>query len=161
MMGSTSHGGRDAEALLGPYDIQRIVERIPHRFPFLLVDRIVEMTRDVSVVGLKTISINEGFLQGHHPAMPTMPSGLLIEAMAQCAAVLVVETLGPEAAGRLIYFGAIDMAKFHRPVVPGDTVILHLRKVRRLQSFWKFAGEARVGDEVVVEALCSAVILDR
>lgn len=146
---------------LGPYDIARIMEAIPHRFPFLLVDRVVELVPGESAVGLKNVSINEHFFQGHFPAHPVMPGVLIIESMAQTAAVLVVETLGPSAAGKLVYFMSVEGAKFRRPVVPGDQMLIHVRKERSRGSVWKFSAEARVDGTVVAEATYAAMILDR
>lgn len=143
------------------YDIARIMHAIPHRFPFLLVDRVVEVVPDVSCVGIKNVSINEHFFQGHFPAMPVMPGVLIIESMAQTAAVLVVETLGPTAAGKLVYFMTVDNAKFRKPVVPGDQMRVHVRKERQRGNIWKFSAEAKVDDKVVAEATYAAMILDR
>jgi 3-hydroxyacyl-[acyl-carrier-protein] dehydratase len=146
---------------LGPYDIARIMEAIPHRFPFLLVDRVVGLVPGESAVGLKNVSINEHFFQGHFPAHPVMPGVLIIESMAQTAAVLVVETLGPSAAGKLVYFMSVEGAKFRRPVVPGDQMLIHVRKERSRGAVWKFSAEARVDGTVVAEATYAAMILDR
>ena len=103
---------------------------IPHRYPMLMIDRMVDMVRDQSAIGVKNVTVNEGFFQGHFPDHPVMPGVLIIEAMAQTAAVLVVETLGPDAAGKLVYFMTIEAAKFRRPVVPGDQLRIHVTKVR-------------------------------
>jgi 3-hydroxyacyl-[acyl-carrier-protein] dehydratase len=146
---------------LGPYDIARIMEAIPHRFPFLLVDRVVALVPGESAVGLKNVSINEHFFQGHFPAHPVMPGVLIIESMAQTAAVLVVETLGPSAAGKLVYFMSVEGAKFRRPVVPGDQMLIHVRKERSRGAVWKFSAEARVDGTVCAEATYAAMILDR
>lgn len=145
----------------GAYDIARIMQAIPHRFPFLLVDRVVDVVADDSAVGIKNVTINEQFFQGHFPSHPVMPGVLIIESMAQTAAVLVVETLGPSAAGKLVYFMSVEGAKFRRPVVPGDQMRIHVKKERRRGAVWKFSAEAKVDGVVVAEATYAAMILDR
>jgi 3-hydroxyacyl-[acyl-carrier-protein] dehydratase len=145
----------------GAYDIARIMQAIPHRFPFLLVDRVVDVVADDSAVGIKNVTINEQFFQGHFPSHPVMPGVLIIESMAQTAAVLVVETLGPTAAGKLVYFMSVEGAKFRRPVVPGDQMRIHVKKERRRGAVWKFSAEAKVDGVVVAEATYAAMILDR
>jgi 3-hydroxyacyl-[acyl-carrier-protein] dehydratase len=146
---------------LGAYDIARIMQAIPHRFPFLLVDRVVDVVADDSAIGIKNVTINEQFFQGHFPSHPVMPGVLIIESMAQTAAVLVVETLGPSAAGKLVYFMSVEGAKFRRPVVPGDQMRIHVKKERRRGAVWKFSAEAKVDGVVVAEATYAAMILDR
>jgi len=146
---------------VGTYDIARIMQAIPHRFPFLLVDRVVEIVPDISAVGIKNVSINENFFQGHFPAHPVFPGVLIIESMAQTAAVLVVETLGPSAQGKLVYFMTVDGAKFRKPVVPGDQMRVHVRKEKQRGNIWKFAAEAKVDGKVVAEASYAAMILDK
>lgn len=143
------------------YDIARIMHAIPHRFPFLLVDRVVDVRANESCVGIKNVSINEHHFQGHFPSMPVMPGVLIIESMAQTAAVLVVETLGPTAAGKLVYFMTVDNAKFRKPVVPGDQMHVHVRKEKQRGNIWKFSAEAKVDGKVVAEATYAAMILDR
>ncbi len=142
-------------------DIERIVEMIPHRYPFLMIDRMVEVVADESAVGIKNVSINEPFFQGHFPSRPVMPGVLIIESMAQSAAVLVVHTLGPEFEGKLVYFMSVDNARFRKPVVPGDTLRVHVRKLKQRGPVWKFSSEVKVGDALVAEATFSAMILDR
>jgi 3-hydroxyacyl-[acyl-carrier-protein] dehydratase len=143
------------------YAIAQIMRAIPHRYPFLLVDRIVEVVKNVSAIGIKNVSINENFFQGHFPEHPVMPGVLIIESMAQTAAVLVVETLGPDARGKLVYFMTVDSAKFRRPVVPGDQMRVHVVKERQRGNIWKFHAEAKVDGKVVAEATYAAMILDR
>lgn len=146
---------------LGALDIAGIMEAIPHRYPFLLIDRVVEIRPDDSAVGIKNVTVNESFFQGHFPKEPVMPGVLLIESMAQTAASLVVVTLGPEAKGKLVYFMSIEGAKFRRPVVPGDQVRVHVKKAQRRMNVWKFAGEAKVDGVTVAEATFAAMIRDR
>lgn len=144
----------------GPIDIVRIMEMIPHRYPFLLIDRILEITPDSSAIGLKNLSINEAFFQGHFPRAPVMPGVLIIEAMAQTAAVLVVETLGKEAEGKLVYFMSVDGARFRKPVVPGDALHIHVTKDRNKGPVWKFVGQGMVDGKLVAEATIAAMIRD-
>ncbi len=141
-------------------DIHRIVEMIPHRYPFLLIDRLVDVIPGESAVGLKNVSVNEPFFQGHFPNRPVMPGVLIIEAMAQTAAVIVVASLGGSAEGKLVYFMSIDNARFRKPVEPGDQLHLVCRKERQRGNVWKFTGEALVGDTVVAEATYTAMIMD-
>lgn len=153
--------GEAVQARLGVADIGRIMQAIPHRYPFLLIDRIVDILPDHSAVGVKNVSINESFFQGHFPSHPVMPGVLVIEAMAQTAAVLVVETLGDAAAGRLVYFMSVEQAKFRRPVVPGDQLRIHVSKDRRHRNVWKFRGIAKVEGTPVAEATFAAMIMDK
>jgi 3-hydroxyacyl-[acyl-carrier-protein] dehydratase len=143
------------------YDIAQIMRAIPHRYPFLLVDRVVDVYKNVSAVGIKNVTINENFFQGHFPEHPVMPGVLIIECMAQTAAVLVVETLGPEARGKLVYFMTVENAKFRKPVVPGDQMRVNVVKEKQRGNIWKFTAEAKVDGKVVAEATYAAMILDR
>jgi 3-hydroxyacyl-[acyl-carrier-protein] dehydratase len=142
-------------------DILRIMDMIPHRYPILLVDRIVDFVPDVSAVGLKNVTMNEPHFQGHFPRMPVMPGVLIVEAMAQTSAILVVQTLGKEAEGKLVYFMTIDEAKFRKPVTPGDSMYIHVTKEKSRGSIWKFSAEARVDGVLCAEARYSAMILDK
>ncbi len=142
-------------------DIARIMHAIPHRFPMLMIDRIEDVVLAESAVGVKSVSVNEPFFQGHFPGHPIMPGVLIIEAMAQTSAVLVVETLGPQASGKLVYFMSIETAKFRRPVVPGDQLRIHVTKLRSRGNVWKFNGVARVDGVSVAEAVYAAMILDK
>jgi len=141
-------------------DILRIMEMIPHRYPFLMIDRVIDLLPDVSAVGVKNVSINEFFFQGHFPRQPVMPGVLIIEAMAQTAAVLVVETLEGAAAGKLVYFMTVEDGRFRKPVVPGDTLHIHVSKVRNRGNVWKFNGEAKVDGVLMAQARFSAMIMD-
>jgi 3-hydroxyacyl-[acyl-carrier-protein] dehydratase len=141
-------------------NIERIMQLIPHRYPFLMIDRVESLIVNESAVGIKNVSINEPHFQGHFPSRPVMPGVLLIEAMAQTAAALVVETLGPESEGKLVYFMTVDNARFRRPVVPGDTVRVHVAKLQNRKNVWKFRGEAVVDGNLCAEATFAAMILD-
>jgi len=142
-------------------DIAFILEAIPHRYPFLLVDRLVEVVPGRSAVGIKNVTVNENFFQGHFPGHPVMPGVLIIESMAQTAGILVVKTLGPASAGKLVYFMTIESAKFRRPVVPGDQLRIHVVAERNRGNVWKFSGVARVNGVSVAEARYAAMIMDR
>jgi 3-hydroxyacyl-[acyl-carrier-protein] dehydratase len=141
-------------------EVERIMQMIPHRYPFLMIDRVVEIVPDATAVGIKNVSINEPFFQGHFPQRPVMPGVLIIEAMAQTAAVLVVHTLGKASEGKLVYFMSVDSARFRRPVVPGDQLRIHVSKQRSRGNVWKFSGEAKVNGTLVAEATYAAMIMD-
>ena len=140
-------------------DVNEIRRILPHRYPMLLVDRIVELEPE-RIVGIKNVTANEPFFTGHFPDIPVMPGVLIIEAMAQTAGALVVHTLGAEAEGKLVYFMTIENARFRRPVVPGDQLMIHVVKERSRGNVWKFNGEAKVAGVLVAEATYSAMILD-
>ena len=142
-------------------EIDRIKEMIPHRYPMLMIDRIIDVIPNVRATGIKNVTINEPFFQGHFPSFPVMPGVLIIEAMAQTAAVLVVGSLGPDKEGRLVYFMSIDSARFRKPVVPGNTIHIHVEKQRNRGNVWKFKGEAKVDGVLVAEATYAAMILDQ
>ena len=142
-------------------DISRIMEMIPHRYPFLMIDKVVDLLLGESAVGIKNVTINEPHFQGHFPRKAVMPGVLIIEAMAQTAAVLVVHTLGASAEGKLVYFMTVDNARFRRPVVPGDQLHIHVKKDRQRGNVWKFAGKAKVDGVLVAEAVYGAMILDQ
>ncbi len=141
-------------------DILRVMEMIPHRYPMLMIDRVLDVVPNVSAVGIKNVSANESYFQGHFPARPVMPGVLIIESMAQTAAVLVVHTLGDSAAGKLVYFMSVDNARFRRPVTPGDTMRILVRKQQHRRNVWKFYAEAKVGEKIYAEAEFAAMILD-
>jgi 3-hydroxyacyl-[acyl-carrier-protein] dehydratase len=147
-------------ATVAEIDILRIMELIPHRYPILMIDKVVDVVAGESAIGVKNVSINEGFFQGHFPKRPVMPGVLIIEAMAQTAAVLVVHTLGPAAEGKLVYFMSVDNARFRRPVVPGDTIMVHVVRQRQRGNVWKFEGVAKVDGKLVAEATYAAMIMD-
>ena len=142
-------------------DIKRIMHAIPHRYPMLMIDKVVDVVPGNSAVGIKNVTVNENFFQGHFPDHPVMPGVLIIEAMAQTAAVLVVESLGGDSAGKVVYFMTIENAKFRRPVVPGDTLRIHVTKNRHRGNVWKFSGVALVDGVSVAEATYAAMIMDR
>jgi 3-hydroxyacyl-[acyl-carrier-protein] dehydratase len=154
-------GAPEPGTVIEAIDIQRIMRDIPHRYPFLLLDRVVDVVLNQSAVGVKNVTVNESFFAGHFPNHPVMPGVLIIESMAQTAAVLVVETLGPDAQGKVVYFMSIENAKFRRPVVPGDQVRIHCVKERHRGNVWKFHAVAKVDDVAVAEATYAAMIMDR
>lgn len=151
----------DVKERLEVLDIERILEVLPHRYPMLLVDRIIDINGNESATGIKNVSINEPFFQGHFPVRPVMPGVLIIESMAQTAGALIVNWLGKEAEGKLVYFMTIDNARFRKPVTPGDTLHIHVKLIRSRKNIWKFHGDAKVDGTTVAEATYSAMIIDR
>src|SRR3954470_4856489 len=145
---------------LEAFDIAQIMRAIPHRYPMLLVDRMVDVVKNQSAIGIKNVTINENFFQGHFPEHPVMPGVLIIECMAQTAAVLVVETCGASARAKLVYFMTFENAKFRKPVVPGDQMRVHVVKEKQRGNIWKFRAEAKVDGKIVAEANYAAMILD-
>jgi len=141
-------------------DVQRIMQMIPHRHPFLMIDRVVGIVANERATGIKNVTINEPYFQGHFPTRPVMPGVLIVEAMAQTAAVLVVHTLGSGAEGKLVYFMSVDYARFRRPVFPGDRLEVHVAKRRHRGPVWKFEGAAKVGDSLMAEAVFAAMLRD-
>jgi beta-hydroxyacyl-ACP dehydratase FabZ len=141
-------------------DAQQIQAIIPHRYPFLLVDRIVELEVGQRVVGIKNVTVNEPFFQGHFPNYPVMPGVLIVEAMAQCAAVLMLKDI-EDRDRKLFLFGGVDKARFRKPVVPGDQLILECEVLQKRASTVKVRGTAKVGDVVVAEAELLSVMVDR
>jgi len=145
---------------LGTADIARIMQLLPHRYPFLLVDRMYDMKGDESCVGVKNVTINEPFFQGHFPQYPVMPGVLIIEGLAQTAGALCVASAGTNYRAELVYFMGIDNAKFRKPVLPGDQLHYHVAKIRNRGRVWRFKGEAKVNGAVVAEAEISAMLAD-
>lgn len=142
--------------MLGQKEIQKY---LPHRFPFLLVDRILELEKDKRIVGIKNVTINEPFFTGHFPGIPVMPGVLIIEAMAQVAGILAMESMGREET-KVAYFMGIDKAKFRRPVVPGDQIRLEMEVLKHRGKIWRLKGNAYVDDNLVAEAEVQAMIGD-
>ena len=141
-------------------DIFDILKLLPHRPPFLLVDRVIEWETGKRCVGLKNVTINEPFFQGHFPGHPIMPAVLIIEAMAQAGGVLLMNTVG-DPLGKLVYFSGIDNARFRQPVIPGDQVRVNVSKIHSRKLVWKFQGRCEVDGKVVAEAVYTAMILDK
>ena len=142
-------------------DINRIKEMIQHRYPFLLIDGIQTLTPNESAIGIKNVSVNEPFFEGHFPDRPVMPGVLIIESMAQTAGCLVVVSLGKESEGKLVYFMTIENARFRKPVGPGDRMVINVQKLRSRGSVFKFSGKAFVGEVLAAEATFSAMIVDK
>ena len=142
-------------------DINRIKELIPHRYPFLLIDGIQTLTPNESAIGIKNVSVNEQFFEGHFPDRPVMPGVLIIESMAQTAGCLVVVSLGKGSEDKLVYFMTIENARFRKPVVPGDRMVINVQKLRSRGSVFKFSGKAFVGEVLAAEATFSAMIMDK
>ena len=150
----------EASATLGPLDVRRVMEALPHRYPMLLVDRVEELIPDRSISAIKAVTFNEGFFQGHFPGRPIMPGVLIVEALAQAAGVLAVESLGLAGMGKLVYFMAIDGAKFRLPVEPGCLLTLDVAFVQKRASVCKFSGRATVNGKLAAEANFTAMIAD-
>jgi 3-hydroxyacyl-[acyl-carrier-protein] dehydratase len=148
------------ERSLTSADTALVMKLLPHRYPFLLIDRIEDMDGDKSAIGIKNVTINEPFFLGHFPQYPVMPGVLIIEGLAQTAGALCVHSLGESYTPQVVYFMGIDRAKFRRPVRPGDTLRYHVRKLRSRGRTWRFFGEAKVDGQVVAEAEVSAMIVD-
>jgi 3-hydroxyacyl-[acyl-carrier-protein] dehydratase len=152
--------GEGTAAGIGPLDIKRVLAALPHRYPMLLVDRVAELIPDRSITAIKAVSFNESFFQGHFPGRPIMPGVLIVEALAQAAGVLAVETLGLAGSGKLVYFMAIEEAKFRKPVEPGVLLTLQVEFVQKRSRVCKFAGRALVDGELAAEASFTAMIAD-
>lgn len=149
-----------AAPAIGPLDVRRVMAALPHRYPMLLVDRVERIVPDVSITATKAVTINEGFFQGHFPDRPIMPGVLIVEALAQAAGVLAVESLGLAGSGKLVYFMAIDSAKFRLPVEPGVLLTLEVEFIQKRATVCKFAGKALVDGKVAAEANFTAMIAD-
>lgn len=153
----------DAEGVAeatGPLDIRRIMAALPHRYPMLLVDRVVSMVPKTSIHAVKAVSMNEGFFQGHFPGRPIMPGVLIVEALAQAAGILAVESMGLAGSGKLVYFMGIEGAKFRAPVEPGCLLDLHVEFTQLRGSVCKFSGKAMVDGKLCAQADCVAMIAD-
>ena len=145
---------------IGPLDVRRVMAALPHRYPMLLVDRVERIVPDHSITAIKAVSMNEGFFQGHFPGRPIMPGVLIVEALAQAAGVLAVETFGLANSGKLVYFMAIEGAKFRTPVEPGCLLQLDVEFLQKRASVSKFAGRASVDGKLAAEANFTAMIAD-
>lgn len=143
-----------------PYDVTKVMAAIPHRYPLLLVDRVEQLIVDESIHAIKAVTINEQFFQGHFPGRPIMPGVLIIEALAQSAGILAVETMGLADSGRLVYFMAIENAKFRNPVEPGCLLDLHVEFTQKRARICKFKGVAKIGDKTACEVSFTAMIAD-
>jgi 3-hydroxyacyl-[acyl-carrier-protein] dehydratase len=150
----------EASAAATTLDIRRVMAALPHRYPMLLVDRVLELDRDRSIRAIKAVTINEPFFQGHFPGRPIMPGVLIVEALAQAAGVLAVESLGLAGSGKLVYFMAIEGAKFRQPVEPGVLLQLDVEFVQKRTSICKFAGRASIDGKLAAEANFTAMIAD-
>ncbi len=141
-------------------DIKEIMSLLPHRYPFLLVDKITELEEDKRIVGIKNVTVNEPFFQGHFPEYPIMPGVLIVEAMAQVGGLLAFKSSGAEGK-KIVYFAGIDKARFRNPVIPGDQLRFVVALLRTKRSIWVFKGEAFVDEKLVAEAELMATIMDR
>ena len=149
-----------ASAAIGPLDIKRVMAALPHRYPMLLVDRVESLDPDKGIVAIKAVSMNEQYFQGHFPGRPIMPGVLQVEALAQAAGVLAVESLGLAGSGKLVYFMAIEAAKFRAPVEPGVLLRLEVEFVQKRSRVCKFAGRALLDGEIATECEFTAMIAD-
>ena len=141
-------------------DIENIIEMMPHRHPFLLIDRLIDIKNDEYAIGLKNVTINEPFFMGHFPGKKVMPGVLIIESMAQTSGALVVSSYGDKAMGKLVYFMSIDKARFRKLVTPGDQLFIEVKKKQARKLVWKFDCIARVDGQIVAEAIITAMIVD-
>jgi beta-hydroxyacyl-ACP dehydratase FabZ len=142
------------------WDIEWIMSVLPHRYPILLVDRVLEMTPRERIVAIKNVTVNEPFFAGHFPGRPVVPGVLLVEGMAQAGGLLLLHDI-PDREGKLVYFASIEEAKFRRPVVPGDQVRYEIDVLRYRKTFCKLAGKALVDGQIVAEAVISSAMVDR
>ncbi len=148
----------EVPAKLDSADINRVLELLPHRYPMLMIDRIIEMKGDESAIGIKNVTNNEPFFQGHFPGHPVMPGVLIVEAMAQTAGALVINSLGTSGSNQLVYFMTVDRARFRKPVLPGDVLHVHVTKLQSRGTVWKYHGEVRVDGKLVAECDLGAMI---
>ncbi|MDR3408288.1 MAG: 3-hydroxyacyl-ACP dehydratase FabZ [Methylovirgula sp.] len=146
-------------SVLEAYDIERLLKSLPHRYPFLLVDRIIEANGDESCIGIKNVSVNEPQFQGHFPERPVMPGVLMIEGMAQTAGALCINAVAGGIKPPLVYFMTIEKAKFRKPVLPGDRIEYHMKKLNQRRTIWWYSGRALVDGNLVCEAEISAMLV--
>ena len=151
----------EATGQLENADIKRVMELLPHRYPMLMIDRIKDMRKDEFAIGVKNVTNNEPFFQGHFPGNPVMPGVLIVEAMVQTAGALVINNLGTEGSNQLVYFMTVDKARFRKPVVPGDVLEIHVTKLQSRGTVWKYRGEGKVDGVLVAEADFGAMIVDQ
>jgi 3-hydroxyacyl-[acyl-carrier-protein] dehydratase len=152
--------GSETPTAIGPYDVKRVMAALPHRYPMLLVDRVEELVLNERIAAIKAVTINESFFAGHFPGRPIMPGVLIVEALAQAAGVLAVESLGLAGSGKLIYFMSIDEVKFRSPVEPGVLLRLECEFTNKRPTISKFAGRALIDGKVVTQANFTAMIAD-
>jgi len=150
----------NAETKSNVIEPAELLKLLPHRYPFLLVDRIIEVNADESCIGIKNVTFNEPFFQGHFPNRPVMPGVLMIEGMAQTAGAICSKSIGLEDAAPNVFFLTVDKAKFRKPVLPGDTIEYHMKKIQQRRTMWWFKGEAKVRGELVCEAEVGAMIVE-
>ena len=141
-------------------DIEQIMQLLPHRYPFLMVDRVEQIDGDNSCVGIKNVTVNEPFFQGHFPGRPVMPGVLMLEGMAQSAGAICALALRSDGPLKSVYFLTVDKAKFRRPVGPGDRLEYHMRKINKKKTMWWYRGEAKVDGQIVCEAEVGAMIAE-
>ena len=156
----TEEAQAETPSALGAADIMQIMKFLPHRYPFLLVDKIIDIRGDEYGVGVKNVTFNEPHFQGHFPNAPVMPGVLLIEGMAQTAGAMCVASREVAGSPRIVYFMTIDKAKFRKPVVPGDVVHYHMTRLKKRSNMWWYRGEAKVDGKTVCEAEVSAMLVD-
>jgi 3-hydroxyacyl-[acyl-carrier-protein] dehydratase len=147
-------------AAIGPLDVKRVMAALPHRYPLLLVDRVESIVPNESIVAIKAVTMNEQFFQGHFPGRPIMPGVLIVEALAQAAGVLAVESLNLANSGKLVYFMAIENAKFRQPVEPGVLLKLEVEFVQKRATVCKFSGRATIDGRLAAEAQFTAMIAE-
>ncbi len=142
-------------------DIKKILELLPHRFPFLLVDRVVELKKGESIVAIKNVTINEPFFQGHFPSYPVMPGVLIVEAMAQTGGILIIKSFPEIPRDKIFLFSSIEKVRFRRPVYPGDQLILKAFYLKNKFNIWKMKGEAWVGEKLTTDGILTAALVDK